>query len=223
MLWHDIFNNKNSLNYGSKLNKYSNKFSYKYNFFKKVRKSYKNYRVIYYVPPTCNLVFILNTLNMSYYFYIFSSTYFIKIPVHNLKTYPIFDHNSRNIIIELTFLNNYFNLYNTLLNSFYNILIKPFFIKIKFKGKGYYLYKSYRNTITPQFGYSHRFYVYTFFSYVTFLTKTSLILFGFNISDVLLLSHAIYNLRPVNIFTGRGVRFSKQIIYKKSGKVSTYR
>ena len=29
--------------------------------------------------------------------------------------------------------------------------------------------------------------------------------------------------RPVNIFTGRGVRFAIQIIYKKTGKVSSYR
>ena len=29
--------------------------------------------------------------------------------------------------------------------------------------------------------------------------------------------------RPINIYTGRGVRFSKQQIYKKIGKVSTYR
>jgi hypothetical protein len=30
-------------------------------------------------------------------------------------------------------------------------------------------------------------------------------------------------MRPINIFTGRGVRFSRQIIYKKVGKVSSYR
>jgi len=30
-------------------------------------------------------------------------------------------------------------------------------------------------------------------------------------------------MRPINIFTGRGVRFAKQIIYKKAGKVSSYR
>jgi hypothetical protein len=33
----------------------------------------------------------------------------------------------------------------------------------------------------------------------------------------------IKSMRPINIFTGRGVRFSRQIIYKKVGKVSSYR
>jgi hypothetical protein len=30
-------------------------------------------------------------------------------------------------------------------------------------------------------------------------------------------------MRRMNIFTGRGVRFAKQIVYKKTGKVSAYR
>lgn len=226
MLWHDIFKNKNSINQKpfKNLNKnLHNKFLFKYNFSKYACKNYKNYTVIYYIPPTCNITFLLNKATKSYYFYIYSSIYFFKIPITNLKTLPMFDKNSRGLIINLTFINNYTKLYISLLKSFSNVLLKPFFIKVKFKGKGYYLYKSYRNTVTPQFGYSHRLYIYTFFSYVTFLTKTSLILFGFNHKDILWLSRSVYKLRPINIFTGRGVRFSKQIVYKKSGKVSTYR
>tara|TARA_B100000795_G_scaffold73607_1_gene52083 strand:- start:7717 stop:7854 length:138 start_codon:yes stop_codon:yes gene_type:complete len=41
--------------------------------------------------------------------------------------------------------------------------------------------------------------------------------------DLLLVGGQIKALRPINIFTGRGVRFNKQIIYKKTGKVSSYR
>lgn len=98
-----------------------------------------------------------------------------------------------------------------------------FFIKIKFKGKGYYIYKNNRNTITPQFGYSHRIYVYSYFNYVRFLTKTKVMIFGFSKKDVLGTSVNIKSKRSINVFTGRGVRFSKQIIYKKTGKVSMYR
>jgi len=106
---------------------------------------------------------------------------------------------------------------------FYNSLISPFFTKIKFKGKGYYIYKNIRNTITPQFGYSHRFYLYAFYVCVKFITKTSLVVFGLNAKHLNLVSHSLVSWRPVNIFTGRGIRFSKQVIYKKSGKVSSYR
>ena len=97
------------------------------------------------------------------------------------------------------------------------------FIKLKFTGKGYYIYKNLRNTVAPQFGYSHRLYIYSFFSYIKFLTKTKLILFGLVKGDLLKVSFKIKSKRSINVFTGRGVRFSSQVIYKKTGKVSSYR
>lgn len=48
-------------------------------------------------------------------------------------------------------------------------------------------------------------------------------MFGVSKSDILLGSSNLKSSKPINIFTGRGVRFSKQIIYKKTGKVSSYR
>jgi ribosomal protein L6P/L9E len=225
MLWYGIFNNKNSILNDTKVNQKLTKSLNKYNFSSKKNKKKKNYKFLYYVPHTCNFVYLHNFTNFVSYFYIFSTTYFFKIPLTpaNIKSLPTFDLNSRVISLSTTYINSYLNLYTSSINQFFNLLIKPFFRKITFKGKGYYLYKSFRNTITPQFGYSHRLYIYTFFSYLTFLSKTSLILFGLNIKDIEKLSYKVYSLRPVNIFTGRGVRFSKQIIYKKSGKVSTYR
>jgi hypothetical protein len=114
-------------------------------------------------------------------------------------------------------------LYVLFLQIFYNKIIKPSFNKLKFKGKGYYIYKNFRNTITPQFGLSHRLYLYSFYVIVNFLNKTTLVCFGLNPKHVSLVSKKLFSWRPINIFTGRGVRFAKQIIYKKSGKVSSYR
>jgi len=48
-------------------------------------------------------------------------------------------------------------------------------------------------------------------------------LYGTSLSDLTNVGLQIKYLRPINIFTGRGVRFNKQIIYKKTGKVSSYR
>jgi ribosomal protein L6P/L9E len=56
---------------------------------------------------------------------------------------------------------------------------------MKFKGKGYYIYKNFRNTIAPQFGYSHRIYIYAFNIRVKFLSKTSILLFGLSKRDIL--------------------------------------
>jgi ribosomal protein L6P/L9E len=96
-------------------------------------------------------------------------------------------------------------------------------LKLKFKGKGYYIFKNKRNTVTPQFGFSHRIYIYAFSLMVKFLSKTKILIFGLSKKDIFRIGLLIKQIRPINIFTGRGIRFSKQIIYRKVGKVSSYR
>ena len=109
------------------------------------------------------------------------------------------------------------------MNRLFYALSSVIFNKIKFKGKGYYIYKNIRNTVTPQFGHSHRIYFYAYNVSVKFLSKTKVLVYGLSNADVLGVSHKIKRSRPINIFTGRGVRFAKQVIYKKTGKVSSYR
>ena len=58
---------------------------------------------------------------------------------------------------------------------------------------------------------------------VKFLSKTKVMLFGLVKKDILLSAHSLKRKRSINIFTGRGVRFARQIVYKKTGKVSSYR
>ena len=85
------------------------------------------------------------------------------------------------------------------------------------------MYKNIRNTIALRFGFSHRVYTYAYFVSLVFLTKTSILVFGLNKYDIMTFSHKLFKIRPINIFTGRGIRFTRQIIYKKTGKISTYR
>jgi ribosomal protein L6P/L9E len=103
------------------------------------------------------------------------------------------------------------------------IFTKTWFRKLKIKGKGYYIYKNFRNTVTYQFGYSHRAYIHLFNVNVKFLSKTVILIFGLSKSDIFLGGLEIWSAKPINLFTGRGVRFSKQVVYKKTGKVSSYR
>ena len=77
--------------------------------------------------------------------------------------------------------------------------------------------------MAPQFGFFHRVYVYAFNISVKFLSKTSVLLFGFSKYDLMTVGHDFKSRKPINIFTGRGVRFSRQVVYKKTGKVSSYR
>jgi ribosomal protein L6P/L9E len=85
------------------------------------------------------------------------------------------------------------------------------------------MFKNIRNTIALKFGFSHLYYSYFFFLSIKVLSKKSIFLFGINYSDLYFKSHKLSSIKSINIFTGRGIRFSRQIIYKKTGKVSSYR
>jgi len=223
VLWYEAFKKKNSTlfllknhkNYNNRkvLNRINNSF------YKNVT---TNYILNYHIPYNWDILFLRNTKN-TYYVFLYSNLYYLSFPILTSKNIFKFDKITKQVFIKLRFINNFSLLYFKLFQSFYQFLLKPTFCKIKFKGKGYYIYKNYRNTITPQFGYSHRFYLYAFFTNVLFLSKTSLIVFGINHKHVTFLSSKVWKWRPINLFTGRGIRFSKQIVYKKSGKVSTYR
>jgi large subunit ribosomal protein L6 len=205
MLWYGSFLNKNST---------TPKF---YNL--KKRSHYFNY----FIPNQWKLIILYNLKYNTYNIKIYSNLYYISIPItYNIKTLK-FDPNTNQLITSSPYLNNFNKIYHVNLKLLLSVLDKPIFSKIKFKGKGYYIYKNYRNTITPQFGYSHRFYIYSYYVYIKFLSKNSLIMFGLNPGNIKFISLKVRKWRPLNIFTGRGVRFSSQIVYKKSGKVSSYR
>jgi len=179
----------------------------------------------FYLLPGWNYSLLVSTNVKSQlkilYFYTPSYFFNITLPItlSNLK----YDTGSRVFTFRLKMSSNFFKPYLNLVRLLFHVFYKPLFVKLKFKGKGYYIFKNQRNTITPQFGFSHRIYVYSYSTVVNFLTKTKVFLFGLSKKDLLLSGYSIKAMRPINIFTGRGVRFSRQLVYKKTGKVSSYR
>lgn len=181
----------------------------------------QNFRI--HKPFNWSLLLVNELMSQAKSLLIISSNYYLKIPIPSGLSNISFDPNSSTFKINTHYINNYYRLFWNFLNQVLKSFYSPSFQKLKFKGKGYYIYKNKRNTITPQFGYAHRLYLYSYFVSVKFLSKTSILLFGFNKQDLTKIGLGIKQMRPINIFTGRGVRFSKQIIYKKVGKVSSYR
>lgn len=175
------------------------------------------------IPFNWDIVILSNIHSNKLLLYLFSDIYFFRLPFLPYRQKVYVDPNSSTVLIKTIFVNNYCRLYWNLLNQVFTVFHKPFFLKVKFKGKGYYIFKNKRSTITPQFGHSHRLYLYSYFVSVTFLAKTRIILFGFRKSDLINVGLGVKKMRPINIFTGRGVRFNRQIVYKKTGKVSSYR
>lgn len=167
---------------------------------------------------------MLKSLKLSLYsFYIYND--YIKFRFHLPLNYFLvnFDLETNTILIKAitnsSFIKQYTNLLSNMCNSFFKVNFK----KLKFKGKGYYIYKNRRNTIAPQFGYSHRLYIYSWFTGLKFSSKTTLLLFGLITNDLQRVALNLKSFRKINVFTGRGVRFARQCVYSKPGKISTYR
>ena len=201
----------------------------------KRRRGYKQKKLSFLNPPLrfCSLRDILFgapfgwstvILKKNYYcYYFYTKTYYLILFLPPKLSFFKIDSQMTGIIFSPKILSPEIFLFFKVLNFLLLSLNFFFFQKIKFRGKGYYMYKNIRNTITPKFGHAHRIYKYNYFLSVNFLSKTKILFFGISKDDLLTLSHNIKLIKPINIFTGRGIRFAKQLVYKKTGKVSSYR
>lgn len=188
------------------------------------RSNFNVYRVSFYVPDSWSFVLVRKSGNANLaYCYFCSSIYFFIIP------FPIkfatFCHDIKTGVVTIDFLfrNALYPMFWSSIKLIFYSFSRLFFKKLKFKGKGYYIYKNKRNTIAFRFGYSHLIQLYSFFTSVKFMSKTTVLLFGINSERILNRGHALFSAKPINVFTGKGVRFSRQIVYRKTGKVSSYK
>jgi len=177
-----------------------------------------------YLPWGWDLVLLGTKVAATYKLvYLYNDSYFFKFPLLNNFIRVAYDAQTATLLCQYRGAPNDYAIYMHAIRTLFYSFSKLFFQKLKFKGKGYYIFKNTRNTITPQFGHAHRIYLYAFFLSTQFLSKTTVFLFGTSRSDVVRLGLAVKALKPINIFTGRGVRFSRQVVYKKMGKVSSYK
>jgi len=155
--------------------------------------------------------------------YLYSSIYYFKLLVGYNTRSIYFSYDSSILSLQCSYYGGGYSSFLKTLYSTFLIFNRVWFLKLKVKGKGYYLYKNFRNTFTYQFGHSHRLFVYAYFLSIRFLSKTTVLFFGLSKRDLVSIGYIVFYLKPLNIFTSRGVRFAKQVIYKKTGKVSSYR
>lgn len=175
-----------------------------------------------YFPSHWNLVIL--SKEKSFFFYTFSSLYFFSYTLSKDIFYKFsFFKGIYSFMIKTFFTHFAFQFFFKLIKLILFSFSLIFFKKIKFKGKGYYIYKSKRNCIAPQFGLSHR--KYFFFSSAAYLklAKFSFLLYSKNLFLLSWVPFAFYYIRPINIFTQKGVRFYKQVTFSKEGYISGFR
>lgn len=178
-----------------------------------------------YIPNNWKVAYLKTrsglTPNPIFYFY--SKIYYFLLPL-NLNAFNVmFYSGNQSLLFRYRIKQHYTHLYFMFIEDVLYSFSRIHFMRIKFKGKGYYVYKNARNTIAPNFGYAHRLYVYGNGITIKFLTKRLVLIFGFTKNDLWDVGYRFRSTRPIKIFTGRGVRFSRQVVYRKVGKVSAYR
>jgi ribosomal protein L6P/L9E len=100
-----------------------------------------------------------------------------------------------------------------------------FFNKIKFKGKGFRVrFKKNSKILKFTFGHSHINYIFVNqkTTKIKRLGKYKYIFKNKNDIEMNSFLKKLCNIKPINMYTKRGIRLSRQIIYKRKGKKSTY-
>jgi ribosomal protein L6P/L9E len=155
----------------------------------------------------------------------------LTIILYNKKFSLTLANNNNKIKIDLeTYCLKFIKYYNNNINFIFNEANKYlktfeiyFFIKIKFKGKGFKIkFNKKLRLIKFFFGRSH----VTFYKLKKLklkkINKYKFLLKGLNLSKLKKNASNITKIKPVNVYTLRGIRVSRQYISKRKGKKSSY-
>lgn len=164
-----------------------------------------------------NLIFIKknNKLILTIFF---KKKKFILFNSNTLKNL-YFNKNTNTIVIK----KKNEEIINSNLNNFLLLWKYFLFTKIKFKGKGYKItFNKKKTNINFFFNKSHINILFLKKIILKKIIKNKFILINKNKKKNKDLSKLILSIRKINLYTLRGLRNSKQIIYKRKGKKSSY-
>ena len=162
-----------------------------------------------YLPKNLNFILINNSYTYIYneYYFIGINTFYLNFYYNNfLKTINIKKKN----ILHIKYNKNFFNIFLFSWDNF-------FFSKIYFIGKGFKL-KKLKNNIHLNFNYSHINILINQKTIIKKIQKNKLLIFGKNFLKFKKSINYILNIKNLNKYTKRGLRQTKQIVYKKKSK-----
>lgn len=173
------------------------------------------------IPPVINNVILKNKTDNNINMVIYNNNKKMIISLSEKKFK--FDHETNSLLIIKNYL-NYEDKKN--INKFNNFLKSwdmYFFNKIKFKGKGFRIrfFKRIR-LVKFFFGKSHKSYIFYKKTIVKRINKYKFIIKNINKSVLMRNKKMTTNIRPMNLYTLRGIRCTRQMIGKRKGKKGTY-
>ena len=141
----------------------------------------------------------------------------IYIYIYNNNFFCIFKTSSVVNIMNNTFLRiTKIDIQTNKLNLFIRQFYQCTFSKIKFSGKGYKIKKNSKQSLILLFNRSHTTTIWWKNSFIKKLKKYKIYVKCTNRNANII--QTILKIRPINIFTKKGLRDSRQILKKKKGK-----
>lgn len=135
-------------------------------------------------------------------------------------------YNSTTNIVTIEYKNSlkYKNIFESFLKNLFFSIQFYFLKKIKFKGKSYKIEKVNKKKYIYEFNFGHSIFTCSIFKNVKIKQIQKVKLFLWSVNNLKLIKNAtnIRTLRPWNKYSQRGLRLGKQLIYKKTGKKSTF-
>lgn len=175
-----------------------------------------------HIPPIINvIIFKSNNYVKNINVFLYNSDKKIILSFNKRKFK--FDPETNTLVVERRFL-NYEDRKN--INKFHNFIKSwdmYFFNKIKFKGKGFRIrfFKKIR-LVKFFFGKSHKSFIFYKKIKVKRINKYKFLIRNINKNVLMMNKKMTTNIRPINLYTLRGIRCSRQIIGKRKGKKGTY-
>jgi ribosomal protein L6P/L9E len=175
------------------------------------------------IPLNNNLNFIFIKKNVHKFILIFNKNknIYIKYKINNFsKIYFLKNLNCISIQFK-HFTNNLNKNSSIILNKQVKSIDFYFFKKIQFFGKGFKIKKLKKQILNMFFNKSHITFLKWNNIFLKKIKKTKIIIYSTNYYNIKLLSYKLIKCRFLNVFTKKGLRISRQLIYKKVGKKTT--
>lgn len=178
-----------------------------------------NYSYLYI--PSCFYINILQNYN-GIYIYIYSKDHYVILNITNSVETNIADcllvnKHTNNILLKVYKSDNKLKTLCSNFHYFFLSLEYIFYKKLKFSGKGFKIKKK-KNNIILYFNTAHINLILIKNNITLKLSKNKYIIFSNNKQYNYIDSYLFKSVKLNNIFTKRGLRFSRQLILKKKGK-----
>ena len=160
-----------------------------------------------FIPKNIKIIILKNK-----YLYIYNNLFFF-----NLKLPKIYFYNKFLNILKISIKKK---LKKNLITNFLFLWDNFIFMKFFFLGKGFKLKKIQKNLIF-NFNHSHINLIINNITIIKKIQKSTILIFSKHVNNLNYISKTILNIKKINVFTKRGLRKNKQIIFIKKNKNNT--